>query len=124
MAGLKDYRYKFNTTTILFPLTWQESFNTIDDVQISEAGGDLVTVSRYGKLSVSAGFKCTSAWVKTFQGFMDEPSFTLHRYDAFAERYKMHTVRMREFSCNFVPKSQDLSITKGIWEVSFVLEEC
>lgn len=123
MAGLKDYPYKFDTTTILFPLTWQETFNTIDDVQTSEAGGDLVTVSRYGKLSVSAGFKCTSGWVKTFQGFMDKPSFTLHRYDALAEGYKTHTVRMREFSCNFMSKSQDLSTTKGIWEVSFVLEE-
>ena len=123
MAGLKDYPYKFDDTEILFPLTWQESFNTIEDVQTSEAGYDLVAVSRYNKLSVSASFKVTQPWLKTFQEFSTVRRFTLSRYDAVRNRYVTHTVRMRNFSVNRVPKSEDLAITRGLWEVSFTLEE-
>lgn len=123
MAGLKDYPYKFNETTILFPLTWNETFTTIEDVQTSESGKDLVTVARYNKLTVSASFKVTSTWLATFKSFSTEPYFDLKRYDAVQGGYKTHKVRMRGFTVNRVPHSEDIAVTMGIWEVSFTLEE-
>lgn len=119
----KDYPYKFNDTPIFFPISWNEKRNVIENVNQSEAGTDIVTVVRYGKLSISVSCKATSDWVKKFQEFSEMDSFVLSRYDAVENDYTMHDVRMRNYEAGRVKRSEDIEITNGIWEISFNLEE-
>lgn len=123
MASLKDYPYKFNNEEILYPIAWSESFSTIESINQSEAGTDIINVVRYKKLSVSASFKVTNTWLKKFEDYADVDTFTLKRYDGSINGYDERTVRMRNFASNRVQHSEDLTSTVGIWEVSFTLEE-
>lgn len=122
-------KYKFNDTEILYPLTWDESHSVIDSVGQSEAGTDLVNIVRYDKLSVSASFKVSSTWLATFKSFAALDSFTLSICTGYtnaetpAPIYEQHTVRMRNFAQSRVPKSEGISVTVAIWEISFTLEE-
>lgn len=120
---LSLYPYKFNNVVLDFPLTWQETSNTIEDVQTSAAGTDIVLLTRADKLSVSVTARMSSQKMAQIQAFVSEPTFTLSRYDAVENNYKYHTVRMRDFSKSLLRKSQDLEISTGVWDVSFNLEE-
>lgn len=114
--------YLFNSTEILWPMTWDESYTEVEDVQQSEAGSDIVTIKRSDKLSVSASFKVTPTWLATFKTFKAMDSFTLSRYDGTTEGYDVRTVRMRNFSQKRIRWTED-SIDGSAWEVSFKLEE-
>lgn len=119
-------KYKFNDTEILYPLSWDESYEVIESTGQSEAGTDLVNVVRYGKMSVSCSFRVSSTWLATFKSFRDLDSFTLSicvGYENEEPIYETHTVRMRGFAQSRMPKSEDLAITVGIWDISFTLEE-
>ena len=101
---------KFNTTEISIPyMSWEETFDVIENTSSSEAGTDIVAVVRYGKLTVSCSYKVTSAWVKIFETFRE------------TETYDERRVRMRGYRASKVRHSESLSVTQGIWEVSFEL---
>ena len=119
----KTYPYKFDTTEIPFFNTWNESFGRLSNTNQSEAGGDIETVIRIGKLSVSASGTVLSDLAKTIQTFSKKDSFVLTRYDQYAEAYTTHTVRMTSFSANRVELSEYASGTTSTWDVSFKLEE-
>lgn len=122
-------KYKFNDTEILYPLSWDETYETVENTGQSEAGTDLVNVVRYGKLSVSCSFRVTNTWLATFKSFMALDSFTLSIHVGWTDAeepepvYETHTVRMRDFAQSRMTKSEDLEITIGIWDISFTLEE-
>lgn len=118
-----DYPYKFNDTAIFFPMDWKEDWNTVETVNQSEAGTDIVTVKRYGKLRVSVSCEVSSKWLKIFQSFSKMDNFTLSRYDAVDEGYVTHDVRMRGFSASRIEKSENIEISIGLWKISFTLEE-
>lgn len=117
-----EHPYLFNQTEILWPLTWQEKFTEVENVQQSEAGTDIVAVTRSDKLSVSASFKVSPEWLAVFRAFKEEDSFTLSRFDGTTNGYDTRTVRMRGFSQNRIRWSEEAS-DGGLWEVSFNLEE-
>lgn len=113
---------KFNTTEISIPdMSWEETFEVIENTSSSEAGTDIVAVVRYGKLMVSCSYKVTSVWVKIFETFRDMPYFTLTRYNQKTETYDERRVRMRGYRASKVRHSESLSVTQGIWKVSFKL---
>lgn len=114
--------YLFNSTEILYPITWDESFAEIENVQQSEAGTDIVSVRRSDKLSVSASFKVNTTWLTTLKSFKSLDSFTLSRYDGTTEGYDTRTVRMRNFSQKRIRWSET-AVDGSLWEVSFNLEE-
>lgn len=118
---LKDYPIYFNTTALFRPESWKESPGKIENTNQSEAGTDLVNLVRVDKMKISARFDCTSEWKAVFDGFNDLPSFTLKTYDARTEAYKERTVRMQNFNCNTLPKSDYLTSTMGLHEISFDL---
>lgn len=120
---LKNYPMKFNTTEIPYPSTLSESYNVIEHPFTSEAGTDLLHVTRYNKLSVSMTHKCKSDLVATLEGFRDLDYFTFTHYNQITQAYETRTVRMRGYSKSYVYKSDGLSVTKGLWSVSFTLEE-
>lgn len=123
MAALSEYPIYFDDTEIPFPLSWSEDSDVIENKNQSEAGTDLVSVTRYDKLKVSAKFKSMSGWAKTFKSFSKKDSFVLKRYDILAGDYETRTVRMRDFKADYVKHSEDFSITTGIWNITFNLEE-
>ena len=78
--GLRStYPTMFDSTEILSPTSWKESSNVIETVNQSEAGTDLIDVTRYDKLVVDASYKIAetyetggvgNGWAKTFKEFM------------------------------------------------------
>ena len=117
------YPYLFDSTAIPFPAEWQESFGRISNVNTSEAGEDIESVVRRGKLKVNVQCNGFSSLVKTMQTFYDKDSFVLSRYDQMAEAYTTHNVRMTSFSPSRIYKSESINDTVGLWKISFTLEE-
>ena len=118
-----DYPMYFDTTVIPFPSTFTESHNTIENVDKSEAGTDIVNVTRYGKLSISMTIKCLQPTVETIAAFETKPAFTFKRYNPALGIYEERTVRMRNLSVSLLKGSQDLSSVDGVWQMVFRLEE-
>ncbi len=116
-------KIKFNQTEIPFPLTWNEKSNTVKKLFNTEAGTDEEIIVRRDKLNVSCSFKSTDTWVRQFKEFSMMNSFTLTQYDPLTNAVESRTVRMVDFNYGLVPKSYDLDVTKGVWNVSFTLEE-
>lgn len=131
--GLRStYPTMFDSTEILSPTSWKESSNVIETVNQSEAGTDLVDVTRYDKLIVDASYTIAetyetggvgNGWAKTFKEFSEKASFTLKRYDPLVGGYEERTVRMRSFSAELIKKSDLFDAINGGWRISFKLEE-
>ena len=116
-------RFKFNTTELLRPIGWSETSNVIESVNTSEAGTDIVNVTRYDKLTVACEFGCSDAWAKTFKEFSLLDSFTLTRYDVISGTDEQRTVRMRNYVQTLIKDSETLSGFNGLYSVTFNLEE-
>ena len=124
MASLATtYPIKFNTTEIPYPSTYSEAYETIENSYTSEAGTDLLQVTRYKKKTWSMGFKCVESVAKTLEGFSDVDSFTLTYYDIRTGASTTTTVRMRGFTKALIPKSDTLTYCNGLYNVSFSLIE-
>lgn len=120
---LKDYPILFNQTELPKPEKWSEKFETVETVNETEAGTDQVLVARYGKLTVSAVFNCTSAMAQTFAEFRDIGPITVQTYDLATAAYKTRTMRIRGMSSTPVEHSEKVPDTNGLYEISFELKE-
>lgn len=116
-------RTYFNNTAIIWPQSWVENPEKMKNVFTTEAGTEVDLVVRAEKLTVSASYRCSDTWLYNFMFFRDLNSFTLTRYNPRTKLSEEKTVRMTEFNYSLVPKSYDLEVTNGVWEVSFNLEE-
>ena len=124
MASIRtDYPMLFNTTEIPFPKSYSENSQTIEKVNKTEAGTDIVDVARYNKLKVSMSFRCLQPVLQTLASFETLNSFIFKRYNPKNGTYEERTVRMRGFKHNLLKGSEDLTEVDGVWEVSFTLEE-
>ena len=121
---LDDYPIKINSTAIPFSGSMEEKYDTIESVNMSEAGTDIVQTERLGKLTLSIKYKILSPWVETFEGWAFNNSYkNVSIYDFTTGAYKDHQMRMRNYKKSLVKNSEKLSVTTGIWEVSFDLIE-
>ena len=123
---LANYPLVLNNIELLIPNPYKESWNAIEDTKQSAAGTDVYTSIRVRKLSISVSYKVTSDWLKTLaelNTLSRTESLTLQRYDPILEDYSEHQVKMKNFSYQVDRKSWDLSVTNGIYKVSFTLEE-
>lgn len=120
---LSDFPIYFDTTEIIRPSKWEETYDVIDSVNVSEAGTDIVDVSRDSKLSISATFKCSSYWAQTFMTFRTALTIAVKIYDTETGGYKTYDMRMRNFKQKLKPKSEKVLYGNGVYEVSFKLEE-
>ena len=123
VTTLADFPYKFDNTAIDFPLTWQETVNTVEDVQRTEAGTDVIILTRTDKLSVSVTARVSSSKIIFFDEYSKKKSFTLARYDMARNMYETRTVRMRNYTRSLLRHSEGLEVTKGVWDISYTLEE-
>lgn len=125
--ALKQYPVIFNTggvdTQIFQWDKWEERFDKVQTTNTSEAGTDLVNLVRVGKMVVSCEYSATYDWLAIFQTFNDLSSFTLKRYDASANAYKSHTVRMENMQVSIERHSDYVTQSTGLYTVSFDLIE-
>jgi len=123
-AILKNFPIKINSTAIPFSGSMEEKYDTIESVNTSEAGTDIVQTERIGKLTLSIKYKILSSWISTFEGWSFENTYkTVSIYDFVTGAYKDRQMRMRNYKKSLVKDSEDLTVTTGIWEVSFDLIE-
>lgn len=120
---LRNYPIYFNDTVIPFPISHNASYDVVENINTSEAGTDLVDMVRNDKLSLSMSFKMTSENVRMIRAFSRMRTFTLKIYDTLEDDYVERTVRMRNYKENLIPKSERISISNGLWEISFDLLE-
>lgn len=118
-----NYPMMFNQTVIPFPTDYSENSQTVESVMQTEAGKDVVTISRYDKLKATMSFVCLQNVVQTLGSFKTVDRFIFKRYNPTIDDYEERTVRMRNFNCKPRKGSEDLKEVKGVWEVSFDLEE-
>ncbi len=108
---------------IIEPKTWNESSEVIENVHETEAGTEQISVSRYDKLKISASYQCSSKWAGIFKDFSKKDSIAVTRYDVLAGEEETRYMRMRDLKLSLVEKSTHTGGTKGLWKVSFDLEE-
>lgn len=123
MASLLDFPIMFDDVEILRPLNWQEQSNVIESSEQSEAGTDLIEVTRYDKLTIAASFATTSTWAKVFKEFSKKDAIEVKRYDVLEEGYETRIMRIRNFTIARKHKSERVEGYYGLYDVSFNLEE-
>ena len=121
---LSSYPIKINNTSIPFSGSMKEKYDTIETVNTSEAGTDIVQTERVDKLTLSISYTMLSSFLSTLEGWKNSTvPLTVSIYDFTTAAYKDRSMRMRNYSKELKENSQDLSVTTGIWKVSFELKE-
>lgn len=121
---LKNFPIKINDTAIPFSGSMSEKYDTIENVNTSEAGTDVVQLTRVGKLTTSISYTMLSDFIPTLEGWRDSmTALSVKIFDFNTGGYKEHNMRMRNYKKDIVKHSQDLTVTTGIWKVSFDLIE-
>lgn len=120
---LKDFPIYFNAEELPFPSTWTENSEVVETINQTEAGTQQVEVVRYDRLSVSVGYVCTDTLAKKLKAFSKQNSINVSYYDIETDDYLMRVMRMRKFSANLRKGSADLLAVRGVWDISFTLEE-
>ena len=120
---LKDYPVYFDQTKIFTPDKWDEKRDVIENAFQSEAGTDIISVTRYGKLSVSASFSCSDKWASIFTQFSEQDFIMVKIFDVVKKDYALHEMRMRNFNTSIIQGSERVAGTNGLYSVSFDLEE-
>ena len=126
MAGIKDYPIKLNTTELPIASGWSESYSNVENVNISEAGTDIVEVTRLGKLTLGLSFRLMGSWAATFESFAfsDDP-ISVYLYDPSTNAYgAARTMRMRDYKKKLIEGAEKCDDTvKGMYDISFNLIE-
>ena len=121
---LKNYPIKINNTAIPFSGSMNEKYDTIESVNTSEAGTDICQVSRVDKLTLSIVYTIMSSFIPTLEAWKNDPGTKqVQIYDFTTGAYKTRTMRMRNYKKGLKEHSEDLTVTTGIWQVSFDLIE-
>ena len=124
MSNLNSYPTTINNVTIPVPIAWDETPEVVENVNTTEAGTDVVDVLRVDKLTVTASYDVSSAWLATFKGWNKSTSaLTVKIYDADQNAYVTRYMRMRNFSQSLVKDSDRTKDTIGLWNVTFDLIE-
>lgn len=124
MSKLNDYPTKINNTPIPVPIEWSENSSVVENAMTTEAGTDVVDVLRVDKLTVTASFDVSSAWLATFKGWANSTSaLAVKIYDPVTDAYIERSMRIRNFVSNLVQNSDNTSGTIGLWNVTFDLIE-
>lgn len=124
----RDYPLMIDSVVIPFPNKYDEASDTIEDVNETEAGTTIRTVSRYDKKTISLSFTVTSEWAIYFkqlyvgQASRENP-IGFMRYSLYTEGYETLAVVMRNFKASPRYKSGTLEATEGVWDINFTFEE-
>jgi len=126
MSSIKidSYPLKINGTSVPFPDTpIKENFETLESVNESEAGTDIVQVRRLGKLTLSCSYQLMGSWAEFFENvYLTTTPATVKVWDSYTKAYAEKTMRMRNFSKSLI-KGSEKTETNGVWQINFDLIE-
>ncbi len=120
---LKDYPVIINSIALFPPSQWEEHWEKVTNKYSTEAGTEQIDVVRIRKLSVTAQFRCSSAWVSRFIGWNQFGTLTVQIYDLQTDQYATRYMHMEDLTFTLVQGSEKANRTNGLYEVSFTLEE-
>ena len=125
MAKLKSYPESINNVTLPNePTSWSTRRDVVENVGTTEAGTDVVDIMRVGKITITASYNVSSDWLVQFEAWADETSaLTVKLYDPATSAYITKSMRMRNFTSDYVAHSKNTSGTLGLYVVSFDLIE-
>ena len=124
MSLRNDYPVVIGTTPITIPaMTWSMSLETVETVNTTEDGHDDVELTRLGKRKITASYKVTDSWALFFRSMYSAGTVTVSVYDTLTQAYDTFDVRVRNYKESLVRKSDTLSATNGIYNISFDLLE-
>ena len=103
------------------PMSYKLDFRDIesDTSGETEAGTIQRDVVRTGVVSIKVAFNCSPAWVKKFSKLNIKRQLSVEYFNTLTLDSTLTTMYMDNFSVELV---KDTSF-KGLWEVSFVLNE-
>lgn len=107
----RDY-LNFDGTSFPNPRTYKMLIEPIEQVNQSEAGTDLVSVTRLDKTTFQFTWHVSSTWMRLIKGLTQQTTCTL----TFLE--EQYTVRVRDFSADLVEDSACTEATDGLWRVT------
>lgn len=118
-----QYPLMFDDDVLKYPDTFSPEDQTIENVNQTEAGTDQVQLVRTGKVKISVAHVCLADDLILYKSYSLKPSFTLKYYDAYIGGYATKKVRMRGLKYPVVKGSYRLDGVRGVYNVSFTLEE-
>lgn len=89
----------------------------------TEAGTDEVNYTRKDKLTISASTVGFDYLLQKLYQFKNKDSFTLKMYNPINKRYQERIVRITSFGYDLKEKTDKISISNGIYSISFTVEE-
>lgn len=117
---IKDYPIKINNVD----LPWgdnppSESRDTLENVNVTEAGTDVCQVQRKGKLTLSFSYQLPKTYKDIFYGFyIDEDILNVQIHNGTS--YDSYEMRLRNWKCQLVEGAEQ---TNGVYKFSFDLIE-
>lgn len=124
MSLRSNYPVLIGSTPITIPATsWSMTFETVENVNRTEDGHDDVELTRLGKRIISASYKVTDGWALFFHSMYLADTVTISVYNTMEQAYDTFDVRVRKYKEVLVRKSDTLSSTNGIYDISFELVE-
>lgn len=121
---LKNYPIKINNVSIPFSGEMNENYGTIETVNVTEAGTDIVQLQRLNKLTLNISYTILSDFLQQLETWRDATEYlTVQIFDFKTGAYVSRYMRMRNYKKGLLKHSQDLTVTTGIWKVSFDLIE-
>lgn len=117
--------FLFDSTPVPFTKKQTIAYTNKQSVNETEGGHSIIQTIRKGVFKMSVSTRCLSSVAKTYREFSGKDSFVLTYFDTATEATTTKTVHMENYSESLVAKSQDFdaSVTNGIYDVSFTLEE-
>ena len=101
-----------NSEAIPNPTSFDIEEETIENVFQSEAGTDLSTVVRTGKVSAKGTFQVSSRWKDKLKTFSRTASATV------VISGTTYTMRIRNYKAKLLEHSENVEGTVGLWTVS------
>ena len=123
-TSLSEFPTYMNGTALSYFPEVEYTPETVENVNQSEAGDDIVQVVRRNKLNSSFSLQLADyAEVQFYYQLSLLDSFTFKFYSPLANDYVEKTVRLRKFKYKNKKHSDVLDSVIGVWDVSFTLLE-
>lgn len=119
----QQYPLMFNNDVLKYPDSFNIEEQTVESVNQTEAGTDQVQLVRTGKIKISVSHLCLADELIFYKNYSTLPKFILKYYDPSLNGYATKTVRMRGLKYPLSKGSYRLDGVRGVYSVSFTLEE-
>ena len=119
----QQYPLMFNNDVLKYPDSFSPEEQTVETVNQTEAGTDQVQLVRTGKIKISVSHLCLADELIFYKNYSTLPKFTLKYYDPSLNGYATKIVRMRGLKYPLSKGSYRLDGVRGVYSVSFTLEE-